>query len=45
MTARPPIVTTAVAFAVNVPTLLLLIVTVHVAVFPLTVGVPHVVSF
>ena len=42
VTSSPPSVTTAVAFAVNVPTLLLLIVSVQVAVLPLTVGEPHV---
>jgi len=38
----PPIVTWALAFAVNTPAELLLMVSVHVAVFPLTVGLLHV---
>src|SRR5262249_52666032 len=45
VTWTPPIVTTSVTSTVNVCGTLLLIFTVHVATLPLTVGVPHVVTF
>jgi hypothetical protein len=45
VTATPPSVTTAVTFAVNTPGVELLIVTVHVATLPVTIGVAQVFVF
>jgi hypothetical protein len=44
VTVTPPMVTSALAFAVNAPAVPLLIVSVQVAVFPSTVGDPQVES-